>query len=148
VLIGARYGMHADLFRRFPTLEPRYLTGGVDIILAIRAAMLGRVVLLKEKLLTCTMHKQRWSFQIWDTQNDATMVFAQALRRLAVLERAFSELAGARERGLLEQKRHDRLLGWMQKARRHFREAAVKSHERLIRRGFKLTWNPPGGGAG
>lgn len=148
VLIGARYAMHADLFRLFPRLEPAYLTGGVDIILAIRAAMLGDIAILKEKLLTCTMHKQRWSFQIYARGDERAQEFSHALRRLAVLERAFQELADARSRGLLGPERHDRLHGWMQKARRHFRKTAVQVHEALLRDGFKLTWKPPGEGGG
>lgn len=146
LLIGARYAMHADLFRLFPRLEPAYITGGVDIVLAIRAAMLGKVVILKEKLLTCTMHKERWSFQIYAKGDERAQEFSHALRRLAVFERAVAELADARKRELITQPRCDELLGWLQKAGTHFRRTAVRLHEDLLRDGFRLAWKPPGEG--
>lgn len=140
VMIGSRFAMHADLFRLFPPLERAYLTGGLDILLPIRAFMLGEVRYIKKPLLTCGMHRNRWSYRLWDMQNGHTEAFGKALRRLAVFERALAELEQGREAGHVAEERHATLLAWLTRARLRVLEALVRAREQLVGDGFELSW--------
>jgi len=140
VMIGSRFAMHADLFRLFPAIERSYLTGGLDILLPIRAVMIGRIARIEKPLLACGLHAERWSARLWDTQSPQTKLFGYAVRRLAVLDRAARELKGAREAGLVGEAHAARLTDWFDRARARFVRELVEAREKLSREGFELAW--------
>jgi hypothetical protein len=142
VLIGSRFVMHADLFRRFPRIERGYLTGGLDILLPIRAMILGEVTRVEKPLLAVGVHRERWSTRLWDRQNAETGVFGYAVRRLTVLDRAGRELEQARSEGLVDESRAALLAGWFERARARFVVELVRAREKLVNDGFELTWTP------
>jgi len=145
VIIGSRFAMHADLFRLFPRLERAYLTGGLDVLLPIRALMLGEIARIERPLLQCELHDERWSTKLWDAQRPETAVFGYAMRRLAVLECALQEVAQAHKDGHVSAERHQHLVRWLRRARAFFAAELVKAREGLIRAGFTLSWTPPAG---
>jgi len=146
VLIGSRFAMHADLFRLFPTLERSYLSGGLDILLPIRALILGEIARVERPLLQCELHDERWSNKLWDAQRAETAVFGYALRRLSVLECALQELGKAHKDGHMSAERQQMLLRWLRRARAYFAGELVKAREALVREGFRLSWTPPAEG--
>jgi hypothetical protein len=143
VLIGSRFAVRADLLRLFPRLEPSYLTCGDDIILGIRAMMLGKIARIARPLLCCGLHEDRWSKRLWDESNPRTVAFGYALRRMTVLQRAVEELARTHGTGRMDAKLYERMLGWITRARSHFAVELVKAREALVLDGYQLSWKAP-----
>lgn len=143
VLIGSRFAMHKDLLRLFPRLERSYMTCGDDIILSIRAMMIGKVARIDRPLLRCGLHDERWSRRLWDESNAQTVAFGYALRRMVVLQRAVEELARTHQAGRMDGKLYERLLGWITQARSHFAVELVKAREALVLEGRQLSWQAP-----
>jgi hypothetical protein len=143
VLIGSRFAMHADLFRLFPKLERSHLSGGLDILLPIRALMIGEIARIERPLLQCELHHDRWSNKLWDMNRPETAAFGYALRRLAVLDCARRELDGAHKAGHVGAQRQQLLLRWLKRAHSHFAAELVKAREALLRAGFTMCWTPP-----
>lgn len=140
VMIGSRFAMHADLFRLFPPLTRAYLTGGYDILLPIRAAMIGEVMPIMRALLACGVHADQWSTRLWDKRNENTMRFDYSLRRLSVLNRALSELKSARQAGLVSEQRCGVIETWLTRAAQRFLKTLIECRERLVVDGFEAVW--------
>jgi hypothetical protein len=143
VLIGSRFAVHADLMRLFPRLERSYMTCGDDVILGIRAMMMGKIARITRPLLCCGLHEERWSRRLWDESSAQTVAFGYALRRLMILQRAVEELGDAHGAGRVDAKLHRRMLGWITQARSHFAVELVKAREALVLHGYQLSWQAP-----
>jgi hypothetical protein len=140
VMIGAHYGMHRDLFRRFPELSFDYLSHGHDILLPIRAKMLGACKVVYRPLLTVGDHPDRGSYRLFDRQDPATRDFDYALRRIVVISVALDELTHLRAVGGIGGARADRIKKRLEDGRSAFLGALVRNRELAILRGFRLTW--------
>ncbi len=140
VMGGARYGMHRDIFDKFPQLSWDYLSGGQDILLHIRAHILGGCKTIFTPLLTIGDHPARGSRRLFDNQNSATRAFDFALRRLAILGAALTDLDAARNAGLVEAARARKIAKQLRQARRFFTDALVKNRELAIQRGYRSSW--------
>jgi hypothetical protein len=140
VMAGARYGMHRDIFRCFPALSWDYLSHGHDVLLHIRAHMIGRCEIVYEPLLTIGVHPDQGSFQLFDKQDQATRDFDFALRRLAILKAARADLDFAHAAGFVDAERRQTIDKRLNEARRYFVDALVTNRELAIQRGFRLSW--------
>jgi glycosyltransferase involved in cell wall biosynthesis len=140
VMIGSRFATHRDLFERFPPLSPDYLSGGQDIILPIRATIIGRAKVIFTPLLTIGDHPDRWSYRLFDSQDKATRDFDFALRRLVVLDVAMAELKLARQAGLVDKAKARRIQKRLKEASKAFTVSLARNRELALRRGFLLTW--------
>jgi hypothetical protein len=145
---GAAYGMHRDIFERFPPLSWDYLSHGHDMLLYVRAHVLGRCRIIFSPLLTIGDHPDRGYYQLVDRQDSATTAFDAALRILAVLRTARSELDLAWEAGLVEQARKTVIEAQLDETRRYALEKLVTNRELAIRRGFRLSWTRRAGRLG
>ena len=143
VMGGARYGMHRDIFDRFPMLSWDYLSGGQDIILHIRAHMIGGCKTILSPLLTIGDHPERTSYRLFDNQDRATRGFDFALRRLAILNAALKDLNYVREAGIISAERAKKIGRQIRKARRSFVDTLVTNRELAIQKGFRLSWTKP-----
>lgn len=137
---GACYGMHRDLFRCFPPLSWDYLSHGHDILLFIRAHIIGHWEILFSPLLTVGEHPEQGFRQLIDWQDSATMKFDFALRGLAVLKAAETDLRFAHEAGFADKAATAKLEARLEEVRRHFLDALVTNRELAIKRGFRLSW--------
>ena len=140
VIRGACYGMHRDIFRCFPALSWDYLSHGHDILLYIRAHMIGRCEIIYSPLLTVGKHPEQGWNQLIDRQDTATGAFDFALRRLAILKAAQADLAFAYTAGFVDAGRQQTIDQWLNEAREYFVETLVTNRELAIQRGFRLCW--------
>jgi GT2 family glycosyltransferase len=140
VISGACYGMHRDIFRCFPALSRDYLSHGHDVLLHIRARMIGDCRIVYSPLLTIGDHPDRGYYQLVDRQSPATTAFDYSLRRLAILRTARSELDIAHTSGLVDDERKQSIGKVLDDAREHFLDTLITSREVAIRRGFRLSW--------
>lgn len=151
VMAGARYGMHRDLFQLFPPLGSDHLSHGHDVLLYMRAKMLGACKIVYRPIITIGDHPDRGSHQLFDRQDPATRGFDFALRRMVILSVALKDLAHAAAAGSVSPERAERIGKRLSAARIHFVEELALHREQAIRRGFKLSWtkaaNNPGGRA-
>lgn len=140
VMVGAQYGMHRDIFQRFAALSWDYLSHGHDILLHIRAHIVGRCKVIHSPLLTIGDHPERGSYRLFDSQNPATRRFDYALRRLAILRAARRDLDFARAAGFVDAGRAQEIERHLEEARWTFVDMLVASRELAIQRGFRLSW--------
>lgn len=140
VMGGARYGMHRAIFDRFPPLSWDYLSHGQDILLHIRAKMIGSCKVLYRPLLTIGDHPGRGSYLLFDNQHKATRGFDFALRRLVILSVAHKDLAHLRANGSIDPGRADRIERRLKEAQSAFLESLVANRELAMLRNFRLTW--------
>ena len=140
VIAGARYAMHRDLFRQFPALSGEHLSHGHDVLLFIRAKILGAMRIVRRPIITIGDHPARGSHQLFDRQDSSTRGFDFALRRVVILSVALKDLAHATAAGRLPEERSRKLEARLLESRQTFFDALVAHREQAIRRGFKLTW--------
>jgi hypothetical protein len=140
VIRGACYGMHRDLFRCFPPLSWDYLSHGHDVLLYIRARIIGRCGIIYSPLLTVGEHSERGFYQLIDRQDSATSQFDFALRRLAILKAAQADLTFAEAAGLVDATRRQKVGDLLDEVRHHFLDVLVTNRELAIQRGFRLSW--------
>jgi hypothetical protein len=140
VVKGGCYGMHRDIFRRFPALSWDYLTHGHDVLLYVRAHLIGRCRIIYSPLLTIGDHPERGFYQLVDRQDPATTAFDFALRKVAILGVALSELDQAHAAGLVDAPRKETIGKLLDDTRRHFVDTLVANRELAIQRGFRLSW--------
>lgn len=140
IMGGARYGMHRDIFRLFPPLSWDHLSHGQDILLHIRAKMIGACKVVYQPLLTIGDHAARGSYAMFDKQDDATWQFDFSLRRITILSVALKDLAFAKAAGSVPEKRAAKLEKRLVAARLAFLDSLAASREQAIQRGFKLSW--------
>lgn len=148
VVSGARYAMHRDLFRLFPQLSGEHLSHGHDVLLYIRAKMLGACKIVRRPIITIGDHPDRGGHQLFDRQDLATRGFDFALRRLVILSVALKDLAHVAAAGAVTVERARRVEARLVEMRTAFLDALVANREEAIGRGFKLTWTrlPPSPG--
>jgi len=140
VMGGARYGMHRDIYDRFPRLSRDHLTHGHDILLHIRAKMLGACKVIYRPLLTIGDHPGRGSYILFDNQDEATWQFDYALRRIVILTVALRDLAHLRAAGGIAPERADRIQRDIEDARQSFVEPLSDNRELALKRGYRLGW--------
>jgi glycosyltransferase involved in cell wall biosynthesis len=140
VIIGARFGMHRDIFDRFPKLSWDYLSHGQDILLYIRANMIGTSRVIYRPLLEIGDHPGRGTYQLFDMQDPATRDFDYCLRRIVILGVALNDLAHLRATGQGHPPRMDFVERHLLAARLSFVEILARNRELAIQRGFKLKW--------
>jgi hypothetical protein len=140
VISGSRYGMHRDIFRCFPPLSWDYLSHGHDVLLHIRAEMIGRSEIIYSPLLTIGEHPERGYYQLVDGQDAATRAFDFALRRLAIIAAAQLDLDFAHRAGFVNSARKHAIEEQLNEARDHFVDVLVTKRERAILNGFRLSW--------
>jgi hypothetical protein len=148
VIRGACYGMHRDLFRCFPPLSWDYLSHGHDILLCIRAHIIGRSEIIYSPLLTVGEHSKRGFYQLIDWQDSATRDFDFALRRLAILKAAQADLHFAHAAGFVDAAGRQRIDNQLNEIRQHFLDVLVANRELAIQRGFRLSWTRRAGRLG
>jgi hypothetical protein len=148
VMAGARYGMHRDIFRLFPPLGAEHLSHGHDVLLYMRAKMLGGAKIVYRPIITIGDHPDRGSHQMFDRQDPATRGFDFALRRMVILSVALKDLAHAAAAGSVPPERAERIGKRLAEARLHFVEELALNRERAIQRGFKLSWTKAAGNRG
>ena len=140
VIAGARYGMHRDLFRLFPPLDAEHLSHGHDVLLYMRAKMLGACKIVYRPLITIGDHPDRGSHRMFDRQDPATRRFDFSLRRMVVLTVALKDLAHVEATGDVPPERAARIRRRLTAARLHFVDELASQRELAIQRGFRLTW--------
>ncbi|MCB1501520.1 MAG: glycosyltransferase [Bauldia sp.] len=140
VMGGARYGMHRDIYDRFPKLSHDHLTHGHDILLHIRAKMLGACKVIYRPLLTIGDHPDRGSYKMFDNQDEATWQFDFALRRIVILTVALRDLAHLRAMDGIASDRADHLREYIEEARQFFVEQLSDKRELALKRGYRLAW--------
>ncbi len=148
VMAGARYGMHRDIFQLFPPLDSDHLTHGHDVLLYMRAKMLGACKIVYRPIITIGDHPDRGSHQLFDRQDPATRGFDFALRRMVILSVALKDLAHAAAAGSVSAERAERIGNHLTAARLHFVEELARHREQAIRLGFKLSWTKAAGNRG
>lgn len=140
VIRGACYGMHRDIFQSFPALSWDYLSHGHDILLYIRAHMIGRYEIIYSPLLTVGEHPEQGWNQLIDRQDPATATFDFALRRLGILRAAQADLDFAHTAGFVDAGRRQTIDKQLNEARQYFVDTLVTNRELAIQRGFRLCW--------
>ncbi len=140
VMGGARYGMHRDIFDRFPVLSWDHLSSGQDILLHIRAHILGSCRVIYYPLLTIGDHPDRISHSLFDKQSQVTWDADFALRRIVILSVALGDLEFACNAGSVDVKRAKKIARKLRKARGAFVKELVKGRELAIQQGFRLSW--------
>jgi hypothetical protein len=132
--------MHRDLFECFPPLSWDYLSNGHDVLLHIRAHIIGRCEIIFSPLLTVGEHPGRALYQLIDSQDQATSTFDFALRNLAILRVAQADLDFAHTAGLIDAERRQAIGNALNDVREYLVDALVTNRELAIKRGFRLGW--------
>lgn len=140
VISGARYAMHRDLFQLFPPLSGEHLSHGHDVLLYVRAKMLGACKIIRRPIITIGDHPGRGSRQLFDRQDAATRGFDFALRRLVILSVALRDLAHVVATGAITAERAERIGARLAAMRAAYLDALVANREAAIGRGFRLAW--------
>jgi hypothetical protein len=140
VIVGARFGMHRAIFDRFPKLSWDYLSHGHDVLLHLRANMIGNSKVILRPLLEVGDHPGRGTYQLFDTQDPATRDFDYALRRIVILGVALREIGHLRATGQGRPSRLAFVERSLLEAARLLTESLARNRELAIRRGFKLNW--------
>jgi len=139
LLVGALLAWRKSAVGCFPRLDRSFSAASHDRILAFRASLTGKVMLLKSPLVRRRAHPFQAS-RLMFHEPDKRCRFGHSLLRISAFLAMKQDLQGAWELGLIDRMKKDALEGQIDTRLSAFQQTLVESFRVYTLAGKQITW--------
>lgn len=138
--IGAVEAWRRDAFTDFRTLKPSFAPLSHDRIVLLRAALLGRAVVLPEPFVHRRVHDANWHDSLVDSSSELRRKHGWAIGRLLVFGVFLDDIEAARAAGRIGEEAAAVAAGRVRSDRERAFADLRRAHGELLADGQRLVW--------